>query len=227
MRAFTMRPADAGRWPRTGLLYLAISGLLWGTGGLTGSLLGRTAGLSAISVAAFRLTAGGVRSSSSSPRPAGAGREPGGLDPDHHGRPAGRDLPELLLRRRGADLGTAGHPGHHRRRSDHRARRRPGDRTAGWPVRGRHHGPGRDGPRPAGGPAVRFPRDGRAGQRGHGRARRGGLRRGHHGRLPAGARTGRPHRDRIRLHHRRTGPDGAGPGRRWHRLQAAARPSAC
>ena len=60
MRAFTMRPAAAGRRPRTGLLYLAISGLLWGTGGLTGSLLGRTAGLSAISVAAFRLTAGGV-----------------------------------------------------------------------------------------------------------------------------------------------------------------------
>ncbi len=29
-------------------------GLLWGTGGLTGSLLGRTVGLSAISVAAFR-----------------------------------------------------------------------------------------------------------------------------------------------------------------------------
>jgi len=34
--------------------------LLWGTGGLTGSLLGRVAGLSAIAVAACRLTAGGV-----------------------------------------------------------------------------------------------------------------------------------------------------------------------
>ena len=53
MRAVTSRPS-------AGLLYLVISGLLWGTGGLTGSLLGRAAGLSSISVAAFRLTAGGV-----------------------------------------------------------------------------------------------------------------------------------------------------------------------
>ena len=53
MRAVTSRPS-------AGLLYLVISGLLWGTGGLTGSLLGRVAGLSSISVAAFRLTAGGV-----------------------------------------------------------------------------------------------------------------------------------------------------------------------
>src|SRR4249919_2326405 len=53
MRSFTSRPS-------AGLIYLVISGLLWGTGGLTGSLLGRAAGLSSISVAAFRLTAGGV-----------------------------------------------------------------------------------------------------------------------------------------------------------------------
>ena len=53
MRSFTSRPS-------AGLLCLVISGLLWGTGGLTGSLLGRTAGLSAIAVAACRLTAGGV-----------------------------------------------------------------------------------------------------------------------------------------------------------------------
>ena len=53
MRAVTSRPS-------AGLLYLVISGLLWGTGGLTGSLLGRVAGLSSIAVAAFRLTAGGV-----------------------------------------------------------------------------------------------------------------------------------------------------------------------
>ncbi|MGH3227363.1 MAG: DMT family transporter [Streptosporangiaceae bacterium] len=46
--------------PGTGLLYLVTSGLLWGTGGLTGSLLSRAAGLSAMSVAACRLTAGGV-----------------------------------------------------------------------------------------------------------------------------------------------------------------------
>ena len=48
------------RRPGTGLLYLITSGLLWGTGGLTGSLLSRVAGLSAMSVAACRLTAGGV-----------------------------------------------------------------------------------------------------------------------------------------------------------------------
>ena len=53
MRSFTSRPS-------AGLSYLVISGLLWGTGGLTGSLLGRVAGLSAIAVAACRLTAGGV-----------------------------------------------------------------------------------------------------------------------------------------------------------------------
>jgi drug/metabolite transporter, DME family len=59
-----MRPSmtvpAAHRRPGTGLLYLISSGLLWGTGGLTGSVLGQVASLSAISVAAFRLTAGGV-----------------------------------------------------------------------------------------------------------------------------------------------------------------------
>ena len=50
----------ARRRPGTGLLYLVTSGLLWGTGGLTGSLLSRTAGLSALSVAAYRLTVGGL-----------------------------------------------------------------------------------------------------------------------------------------------------------------------
>ncbi len=55
-----MGPRPARRGPATGLLYLVISGLLWGTGGLTGSLLSRAAGLSALSVAACRLTAGGV-----------------------------------------------------------------------------------------------------------------------------------------------------------------------
>jgi DME family drug/metabolite transporter len=54
-----MVPA-ARRRSGTGLLYLITSGLLWGTGGLTGSLLSRVAGLSALSVAACRLTAGGV-----------------------------------------------------------------------------------------------------------------------------------------------------------------------
>src|SRR5215472_1073292 len=62
--AIPMRPSMtasvARRRPGTGLLYLITSGLLWGTGGLTGSLLSRVAGLSAMSVAACRLTAGGV-----------------------------------------------------------------------------------------------------------------------------------------------------------------------
>jgi len=38
---------------------LVLSGLLWGTGGLIGTLLGRAAGLSALSVATYRLLAGG------------------------------------------------------------------------------------------------------------------------------------------------------------------------
>ena len=60
MRVCKTMSAAARRRPGTGLPYLVMSGLLWGTGGLTGSLLGRTAGLSAISVAAYRLTIGGV-----------------------------------------------------------------------------------------------------------------------------------------------------------------------
>jgi len=59
MRSSMTAPV-ARRRPATGLLYLITSGLLWGTGGLTGSLLSRVAGLSAMSVAACRLTAGGV-----------------------------------------------------------------------------------------------------------------------------------------------------------------------
>jgi drug/metabolite transporter, DME family len=40
-------------------LCLVLSGLLWGTGGLIGTLFGRAAHLSALSVAAYRLLAGG------------------------------------------------------------------------------------------------------------------------------------------------------------------------
>jgi drug/metabolite transporter, DME family len=40
-------------------LCLVLSGLLWGTGGLIGTLFGRAAGLSALSVATYRLLAGG------------------------------------------------------------------------------------------------------------------------------------------------------------------------
>ncbi len=53
-------PAAARRRPRTGLIYLVMAGLLWGTGGLTGSLLSRSAGLPALSVAAYRLGVGGA-----------------------------------------------------------------------------------------------------------------------------------------------------------------------
>ena len=42
------------------MLCLALAGLLWGTGGLTGTLLGATAGLSPLSVAALRLLTGGA-----------------------------------------------------------------------------------------------------------------------------------------------------------------------
>src|SRR5215471_2317454 len=59
MHACVLVPS-ATRRSGTGLLYLVMSGLLWGTGGLTGSLLSRATGLSAISVAAYRLTAGGL-----------------------------------------------------------------------------------------------------------------------------------------------------------------------
>ena len=40
-------------------LCLVLSGLLWGAGGLIGTLFGRAAGISALSVAAYRLLAGG------------------------------------------------------------------------------------------------------------------------------------------------------------------------
>jgi len=49
-----------GRRPGTGLIYLVTAGLLWGTGGLTGTLLSRSAGLPALSVAAYRLGVGGT-----------------------------------------------------------------------------------------------------------------------------------------------------------------------
>jgi drug/metabolite transporter, DME family len=50
-------PRPPGRSEATFCLVLA--GLLWGTGGLIGALLGRDAGLSALAVAAYRLLAGG------------------------------------------------------------------------------------------------------------------------------------------------------------------------
>ena len=41
------------------IVFLVLSGLLWGTGGLIGDLFGQAAGLSALPVAAWRLLAGG------------------------------------------------------------------------------------------------------------------------------------------------------------------------
>jgi DME family drug/metabolite transporter len=55
----TTMPARASR-SSSGLPCLVASGLLWGTGGLTGGLLSRATSLSALSVAAYRLTVGGV-----------------------------------------------------------------------------------------------------------------------------------------------------------------------
>jgi DME family drug/metabolite transporter len=60
MHVFTTGLAAVRRRPGSGLSCLVLSGLLWGTGGLTGSLLGREAGLSAVAVAAYRLAAGGL-----------------------------------------------------------------------------------------------------------------------------------------------------------------------
>ena len=57
MHTHVMMPA---RRTGAGLFYLVMSGLLWGTGGLAGSLLSRVTGLSALSVAAYRLTVGGL-----------------------------------------------------------------------------------------------------------------------------------------------------------------------
>jgi drug/metabolite transporter, DME family len=58
MSARMSAPAAARR--SSGLSCLVAAGLLWGTGGLTGTLLGRVAGLSPIAVAACRLTTGGA-----------------------------------------------------------------------------------------------------------------------------------------------------------------------
>ena len=97
-----MRPSMtapvARRRPGTGLLYLITSGLLWGTGGLTGSLLSRVAGLSAMSVAACRLTAGGVLIVAfltvTGRRPGWRpGRRPGRRHGRRHGRRPGRRWP--------------------------------------------------------------------------------------------------------------------------------------
>lgn len=50
----------AGRTPRSGTALLVLAGLLWGTGGLAGSLLASSAGLHPVAVAAYRLLTGGA-----------------------------------------------------------------------------------------------------------------------------------------------------------------------
>lgn len=55
-----VQAGPARRPPAAPVLCLALAGLLWGTGGLAGTLLGRAAGLSPLSVAALRLLAGGA-----------------------------------------------------------------------------------------------------------------------------------------------------------------------
>ncbi len=181
MRAFSSRPS-------AGLLCLVTSGLLWGTGGLTGSLLGRVAGLSAIAVAACRLTAGGVLivcylTGTRRPRPSGRaawaritviGLLAAIFQSCYFAAVSLTSVPLATLITIGAApvivLGA--------------------ERAIGRPVAARrpHHRAGRDRPRAARGPAVRVPRDRGPGQRGHGRARRGGLRRDHPDQHAAGGR---------------------------------------
>lgn len=50
----------AQRQSGAGLFCLVLSGVLWGTGGLLGSLLNRTADLSSMAVACYRLSVGGI-----------------------------------------------------------------------------------------------------------------------------------------------------------------------
>ena len=54
------QPASGRRPSAAALRCLVLAGLLWGTGGLTGTLLGRATGLSPVSVAALRLLTGGA-----------------------------------------------------------------------------------------------------------------------------------------------------------------------
>ena len=52
--------SNPSRPTRRGVGLLVLAGLLWGTGGLTGRLLGRSSGLAPIAVAGYRLTIGGA-----------------------------------------------------------------------------------------------------------------------------------------------------------------------
>jgi DME family drug/metabolite transporter len=60
MSASRTRPAAARRRSGAGLLYLIMSGMLFGTGGLIGRLLSQATGLSPVAVAGYRLAVGGA-----------------------------------------------------------------------------------------------------------------------------------------------------------------------
>jgi DME family drug/metabolite transporter len=53
-------PVAAARRSVSGLWFLVLAGCLWGTGGLTGSVLAHSAGLGPLAVAAYRLGIGGA-----------------------------------------------------------------------------------------------------------------------------------------------------------------------
>ena len=59
-QAGAVSPASARRPSSAPVRCLVLAGLLWGTGGLTGTLLGAAAGLSPLWVAALRLVTGGA-----------------------------------------------------------------------------------------------------------------------------------------------------------------------
>jgi len=100
---------------RTDLYYVLSAGLLWGTGGLAGSLLGQLAALPPLAVATYRLAGGGLtvlavlRGDRRLPRL----RRAGWLRVLSSAR-ADRDLPGLLLRRGGDDVARGGHRDRHR-----------------------------------------------------------------------------------------------------------------
>src|SRR3954454_13656673 len=201
MHVFTTGLAAVRRRPGSGLPFLVISGLLWGTGGLTGSLLGREAGLSAIAVAAYRLAAGGLliaafRAPAGRPWPARRaawtriaviGLLAAFYQSCYFTAVSLTSVPLATL----VTIGSAPVIVLAASRVTGRPAGRHAAATTALAVTGlgllvRL--------------ALRVRRDRGTGQRGHGRAGRGGLRRDHLDRLPAGAGSGRPHRDRFRLH---------------------------
>ncbi|WP_433383885.1 DMT family transporter [Actinoplanes sp. CA-142083] len=53
-------PVVVGRTDRSGLAFLVVAGVLWGTGGLSGTLLARETGLTSPAIATYRLGLGGL-----------------------------------------------------------------------------------------------------------------------------------------------------------------------